>query len=87
MIKLQRYQIVNLVYRGVGALLIAVAVVLLALDFGPASIVASVSAMVWLVGAAFAQYIFEPALCRWINEEYEREPVAHKPATGETIRL
>jgi hypothetical protein len=80
--KFPRYQLVNIAYRGGAALLIIAALVLLALDFGPASIVASVLGAAWLVGGAAAQYLFDPAITRWINEEHEPEP-----ATGETIRL
>lgn len=80
--KFPRYQLVNIAYRGVAALLIAAALVLLALNLPTASIVASVAGALWLVVGAAAQYIFEPALTKWMNETVELEP-----ATGETIRL
>jgi uncharacterized membrane protein HdeD (DUF308 family) len=89
MIKLQRYQIVNVVYYGGAALLIAAALALLALNLSTAAIVASVLGALWLIGGAAAQVVFEPWLRQWMNKEYERErePVAREPATGETIRL
>lgn len=82
MIRLQRYQIVNLVYRGVAAVLIAVAIVLLAFQQATPSMVAAVAAALWLVGGAAGQLLFEPWLRQWMNETAESEL-----ATGETIRL
>lgn len=66
--KFPRYQLVNIAYRGVAALLIAAALVLLATRQATPSMVAAVVAALWLVGGAAGQLLFEPALMKWMND-------------------